>query len=281
MNQMSLFGPREEGPEEKPLSDRFERLSVLITVKAAPNPSERYGETVCVAGLSTDLHRRGWIRLYPINFRELVTEERFRKYEIVGVEAKPARNDQRRESWKPVLATLKREAFLKPWQPRRAWLDPYIEESMCRLYRAARADANSQSLALIKPKDVGGIDIEPHPGWTAAEQAKIDMYVNQLDLFGTPDRTPLEPPRFKAFYRYRCYDTRCKGHRQGMLDWEFVAYQRNRLAGIQAQDAAAALAARFYDDLCADDRDVAFYVGNQAKRAHVFSVLGVYWPPKH
>jgi hypothetical protein len=37
---------------------------------------------------------------------------------------------------------------------------------------------------------------------------------------------------------------------------------------------------RFYEVLCRAGRDTAFFVGNQAKREHVFSVLGVYWPPR-
>jgi hypothetical protein len=44
--------------------DRSRRLQLLVTVKAAPNPSTNYGETVCVAGISTDLADPGWIRLY-------------------------------------------------------------------------------------------------------------------------------------------------------------------------------------------------------------------------
>jgi hypothetical protein len=54
-------------------------------VKAAPQLSERYGETVCVAALSTDLQRRGWIRLYPINFRELASDDRADQCEGLGV----------------------------------------------------------------------------------------------------------------------------------------------------------------------------------------------------
>ena len=42
-------------------------LLLLITVKAAPNPSARHGETVCVGALSVDPGRRSWIRLYPIH----------------------------------------------------------------------------------------------------------------------------------------------------------------------------------------------------------------------
>lgn len=37
---------------------------------------------------------------------------------------------------------------------------------------------------------------------------------------------------------------------------------------------------KFLHEMCRPTRDVAFYVGNQAKRTNVFSVLGVYWPPR-
>jgi hypothetical protein len=37
---------------------------------------------------------------------------------------------------------------------------------------------------------------------------------------------------------------------------------------------------RWLVEVCAANRDVAFYVGNQAKRPQVFSVLGVWWPKK-
>lgn len=279
MTQTSILGPSADGPDPKPPSDQTVRLRVLITIKAAPNPSQQHGETVCVAGLSADPIRLGWLRLYPINFRELGSSERFRKYDIISVDAKPARQDQRRESWKPIMTTMMREHHLAPWKPRRPWLDPYVEDSMCRLNRNAQQDANAQSLALVRPKDVGALAVEPHPGWTVDEQKKIDAYVNQLDLFSSQDRTPLEAPRFKAFYQYRCHDLRCGGHRQGMLDWEFVAFQR-RLGSVSDHEARRAIEDKFLGELCAPSRDVAFYVGNQAKRAHVFSVLGVYYPKR-
>jgi hypothetical protein len=279
VTQLSLFGPREEGPEPKPVSDQTVELRLLITVKAAPNPSERYGETVCVAGLSADLQRRGWIRLYPINFRELASDDRFRKYDLVTVMAKPARQDQRRESFRPLMDTMVVHRFLPPWKDRRGLLDPYVEDSMCRRYRAACDDANAPSLALIRPRKVDGLDVETHPGWTPDEQRKIDAYMRQPDLFSTGDRAALQPPRFRAYYRYRCHDAGCGGHRQGVLDWELVRFQR-RLSGRGDDELRQAIRDKFLGELCGPGRDVAFYVGNQAKRARVFSVLGVYWPPR-
>ncbi|MFB9449685.1 hypothetical protein [Dactylosporangium vinaceum] len=137
---------------------------MLITVKAAPHPSEKYGETVCIAGLSVDLSPRRWIRLYPINFRDLDYNDRFRKYDIITVEARPARQDQRRESWKPYPETITKHGNLRAWQPRRPHLDPQIEDSMCALFRNTRDHADAQSLALVRPKDVSGFKVEPHPG---------------------------------------------------------------------------------------------------------------------
>jgi len=250
---------------------------MLVTVKAAPNPSTTYGETVCVAGISADVADPGWIRLYPINFRYLQQDVRFRKYDLITVVATPARRDARAESWRPDMSTLVVSQTLPAWKRRRPWLDPYVEESMCAINRSAQANIHARSLGLVKVQDVGGFDIEPHPGWDKDEQRKIDGYVNQLSLFGGEDRTPLEAPRFRGYYRWRCANRTCKGHRQGIIDWEWVALQR-RLRSYADHDAMEALRRRFVDEICGPSNEVAFYVGNQAKRENVFSVLGVYYP---
>ncbi len=278
MVQLSLFGSGDGDPEPKPGS-AVQRLNILVTVKAAPLPSEKYGETVCVAGFRTDLLHPGWIRLYPINHRDLTSDDKFRKYDMISVDAAPASQDQRRESWRPRLNTLLRLDHLEPWRRRREWLDQYVEESMCRLNAAARVRPDAKSLALVRPKEITGLRIERHPGWTPSEQNKIDRYVQQLDLFDERDRTPLEAPRFKAWYRYVCHEPGCKGHEQGLIDWEFVALQR-RLSHLPDTEARQHLTDRFLGAMCGPDRATAFFVGNQAKRVHVFSVLGVYYPKR-
>ena len=61
----------------------LETKTILITVKAYPSPSRKYGETVCCAGIDIDTAR--WIRLYPIPFRDLDTSQKFKKYTIIRV----------------------------------------------------------------------------------------------------------------------------------------------------------------------------------------------------
>jgi hypothetical protein len=264
---------------QKPADDLVRPLRVIITVKAAPQPSTEYGETVCVAGWSIDPELRGWVRLYPINFRYLDQEGQFKKYDVVSVDATPARRDGRRESWRPRMDTLQVHRHLSAWAPRQRWLKPLREESMCALRRAVDVDPSARSLGLVRAKEVSDLIVRQRRAWTADEQRKIDKYVNQFDLFDETDRTPLQAPPVTAAYRWRCYDPACRGHEQSILDWEFVAFQR-RFVRLGERELVDVVREKFLNEVCAPARDVSFYVGNQAKRYQAFSILGVFWPPR-
>jgi len=141
LEQLPLWGPgADENPPSKPALKRPTTLRLLITVKAAPKPSARYGETVCVGALGLNAPWTGWIRLYPIHFRGLAEDSKFRKYDIVHLDALPARQDQRHESWKPIVDPITIEQHLINQQSRRNLLDPLVEDSMCRLNEQARDD---------------------------------------------------------------------------------------------------------------------------------------------
>ena len=93
------------------------------------------------------------------------------------------------------------------------------------------------------------------------------------------EKRPLQAPRFNAKYRYYCGEKICPGHEQGILDWEFVALQRH-LAQRSDDEVCDQIRQQFLVKMCDPRRDTAFFVGNQAKRTHVFSVLGVYYPER-
>ena len=63
---------------------------VLVLVKASPQPSRQYGDTVCVAGVEIDTGTPRWIRLYPVPFRCLDGSNQFRKYDIISVSTRDA-----------------------------------------------------------------------------------------------------------------------------------------------------------------------------------------------
>src|SRR5699024_5383446 len=179
MSQEPLFGTVEHAVQ-KPFVAGPAKHRVLITVKAAPNPSTTYGETVCVAGIRLgETGPKDWVRLYPINFRHLPeSSAKFKKYDIVNIECRPA-GEPRVESWRPNMTTLQVEAHVPPWERRRRLVDPMIEQSMCKIRDDAAADPRTRSLALIRPAEILKFRLEPHPGWSKDEQRKIDAYVNQ------------------------------------------------------------------------------------------------------
>lgn len=53
---------------------------------------------------------------------------------------------------------------------------------------------------------------------------------------------------------------------------------QRRLGALSDAEAIGQLRTKFFDQLCSADRDVAFYVGNQAARPQAFSIGGVYAP---
>ena len=135
---------------------------VMITVKTYPNPSETYGETVCVAGVRLDRGQPEWIRLYPVKFRNADFDSQFKKYEIIrvnGTHHQP--NDNRPESFRPrqdEMVTRRVAGHKHNWQRRRINLGSLIgETTMCELLeRNPKGDMGnpSPSLGLIKPTDI-------------------------------------------------------------------------------------------------------------------------------
>src|SRR5665647_2659786 len=77
------MGESDEVLEARRLDRAGRAIEVLVVVKAAPQPSRHYGDTVSVAAIALDPLR--WVRLYPVPFRYLDDVQQFKKYDIVQV----------------------------------------------------------------------------------------------------------------------------------------------------------------------------------------------------
>lgn len=210
----------------------FERARVLITVKASPEPSKTYGDTVCVAGIR--LHDDGavsWVRIYPVAFRHLDSEQQFKKFEVIDVELTRSLKDKRPESYRPNWETLSRavergDYKTYPAGARGPVLEKLIGPTMCELRAGVVADLNAQSLGLIRVRELKALRFEDHGPWTADQLASMKAVLQQPDIFGRVDTTPiLVPPRYKVYYDYRCMSPECGGHRPRILDMELSALQ--------------------------------------------------------
>ena len=130
-----------------------ETKKILVTVKAYPNPSQKYGETVCCAGIDMDTHQ--FIRLYPIPFRDLEDDKRFGKYNVISIVCTRPNDDKRPESYRVGVDTLK---VLEKWDTKDRWerrksvVLRVAVKSMCQVFQEVKQ--SDLSLAFVKPSNL-------------------------------------------------------------------------------------------------------------------------------
>src|SRR3989337_678847 len=125
-----------------------QKLRILVTVKAYPGISRRDGERVGVAGV--DVERPGWIRLFPVPCRDMPSDRRFRKFDVIDLQATKS-SDPRPESHEPNADTITVVDHIpsRRGDERRRFIDPLICPSMCAIRR--EQSANGTSLGAFRP----------------------------------------------------------------------------------------------------------------------------------
>lgn len=256
----------------------MELLKVLITVKTYPIPSRKYGELVCTAGVNEDGE---FIRLYPINLRDLPYTQQYKKYQWIEIKAERHRGrDTRKESWRPNCDTL--QVLGEPigtgkgdWSERAQFVLKNQAQSMEDLWQ--RQELDNTSLGIIRPKAIEDLVISPdEPEWKPAFLEEL----RQAQFW--EDRTTKDPPRklpFKFHFRFRCDDDRCKGHKMMIEDWEVGALFWNMVdQGHSQDDASQIVRDKFLNELCGPARDPHFYVGTVLEYPKSWVIIGVFWP---
>lgn len=256
-------------------------LKVLITVKAYPQPSRTYGETVCVAGVRVDTPIPEWIRLYPVAYRDLEFANQFKKYQIVSLRAFRSTSDKRPESYKPNIPTLSLGKVIdsrNQWRERWNLLNSLAgATTACQLY-AGQDKPNAPSLGLIKPRSITTLEVEPNDGFSD-DKRRIAELAAAGDLF-TAGRSVLEPAPYRLKYQYLCMEPACGGHTQTLIDWEAGQAARNWLAsGYGEEELPDLLRKKFFTEICGPDKDTYFFLGNQHLHPRSFLILGLFWPP--
>lgn len=201
--------------------DHFEDESYII-VKAAPRRSQKYGETVCVAGLNAD---GSWVRLYPVSFVYLNQPQRFSRWDKVTYRwsrPKDVRSESRHVDPNSIRITGK--------LPRRE-ITPFLNRAIVHSLKEQRS--LGLSLALIRPEIIK-FWFEKKSDDDVAAQTKTNADLrNQLDLLAPRDSVPVEVCPYDFKYRYRDGDGPHDGTCQ---DWETEAtFLRRRSETSEAQ----------------------------------------------
>jgi hypothetical protein len=254
---------------------------ILILCKTYPSPSAKHAETSCVSGIEKD---GALIRLYPVPFRLISDENRFRKWQWIN--ARIAKKDHRRESYKIFVDTIVCDprplSTNNSWHARRECIKSIPIFGDFGHLEAARKHQGT-TLGLIRPSRIEGLDITPadKPDWTPEEKRKLLHLQHQGDLFDEADSRSiavLKKLPFDFHYRYICeLDGRSQEYRHKIVDWEIGALYWNvrRSHGASWE---TAVRAKLEDEL--PSRDFMFLMGTIHRYPDQWLIVSLIYPPK-
>ena len=195
----------------------WEPKRILITVRTYPTPAQKGVEVSCSAGI-TDQNE--WIRLFPIPYRLMDYERRFRKYEWIELKVKKA-SDYRRESYNPDVDSIAIGEWIpsgkNKWAERKDIVYPLRSHCLCCLKAERKKNKRFPTLGLFKPRSIERLVIEPDtPDWTPDQLVRLQ----QQTLFEIKPARKLEKIPFRFKYEFHCDHDECKGHSLTCTDWE-------------------------------------------------------------
>lgn len=127
---------------------------VLISVKTYPTLSTKYNELVCTAGF---LENGVWIRIYPLPFRGLERDQKYKKWQWVELDLEPNNSDIRIESYK--VKNLDSLNIIESLNTDQNWFERKEIVNKSNIYDdlsilIAKANIENLSLATFKPAKI-------------------------------------------------------------------------------------------------------------------------------
>jgi len=255
---------------------------ILILCKTYPSPSGKHSETSCVAGVKSN---GDLIRLYPIPFRLINPNQRFKKWQWVNVHYVKAKKDHRPESNAVVIDAI--ECIGEPlttknnWQARREAIQNVITFSSFAELESNR-QSNGNTLAFLKPTKIRSLDIRKvkDPNWTKEELDKLLGYQKQAGLFDDEpkDIKLLQKLPYDFYYNYVCeVDGIEYEHTHKIVDWEAGALYW-QCVNKYGDDWEAPFRNKLETEL--PNKELLFLMGTIHRFPDTWLIISLVYPPK-
>jgi hypothetical protein len=252
-----------------------DKRTVLVTVKAYPNPSSAYDEAVCTAGI--DINTGRFIRLFPVRFRHMDYDRWFSKYDLLEMDVVRHKSDPRQDTYTPIVDTIRCVGHIETgskrhrnWAERNSIILPLVTtlEELIEEVKTKRC-----SLGIVPMHQVNFTAESDASEWTPAQLAILQ----REQLFGRR-LTPLEKIPWKFYFSFRCNST-CPGHRLQFLDWEAYQLFRNMRDKYGADVAIQKVRHKYNVDYGEEKKNLHMFVGTHSRWQHEFMAIGLYFPP--
>ena len=251
-----------------------ESKKVCIVVRTYPMPAHKGVEVSCTAGI-TDSGK--WIRLFPVPYRFLDHDKRFRKYQWIEVAVQKG-SDPRPESYRIFEDTIKiTSAPLSTqhnWTARRKLVSPVQAHCLCCLERD-RKSKGIPTLGLFKPRIIEKLLIEKDQSPWTPEQLQL---LQQGHLFNPGPKTRLEKVPYQFRYKFQCDEDSCNGHTLICTDWEIGESWRK-----WSREYRNKWEEKFrnrYEKEMIEKSDTHFFVGTHRVHPQTWMIVGLFYPPR-
>lgn len=266
-----------------------ENRKVFITVKTYPALSTKYDELVCTAGILDD---GSWVRIYPLPFRKLDYEKRYRKYQWIELPLERNLSDPRPESYK-VTDISKVNLIGEPVGTNQAWAERKqiifgkndVYQDLDTLIK--KANNNELSIAIFRPSELSKLIVErTEREWDQENLKILNEKAKQLSMFQSEDEVKKEfsyVNKLPYKFSYRFKD--CTGKESTLMieDWEIGALFWNCLEKSAGnEDKAIDLVRKKYFDEFSD-KEIFLFLGTTRQfhgwAKNPFVIIGVFYPP--
>ena len=262
---------------------------VFITVKTYPTLSKKYDELVCTAGILDD---GSWVRVYPLPFRKLDYENRYKKYQWMELPLVKNESDPRPESHK-VTDIDQVRLIGEPVGTKQGWLERKniifgnntVYTDLADLIE--KANNNELSIAIFKPAEMLDLVVEEtEREWSSESLELLKAKASQLSLFQTQEELEKEflivdKLPYKFSYKFRD----CKGKESTLMieDWEIGMLYWNCLKQTEGDEKKALELVRkkYIDEF--SSKDLYLFLGTTRQfhgwAKNPFVIIGVFYPP--
>ena len=253
-----------------------EKKTALIVVRTYPAPSKKSVEASCTAAI-TD--KREWLRLFPVPWRLLPQDQRFRKYQWVEITVTKPRDDSRPESHRLKPDSIRILSGPLPtdgaWRARKEVVFPMLSHCLCCLQKERDATGRP-TLGIFKPKIIEKLTIKSESAeWESGQLAAL----RQGHLFEEGPPEQLEKIPFSFRYEFRCDHDECTGHRIICVDWEMAELWRKCKDDYGDNGWESKFRQRYETEMIGK-YDTHFYVGTVHLHPQTWIIVGLFYPPK-
>jgi hypothetical protein len=256
---------------------------ILILTKTYPNPSKKYQETTCVAGVSE--HGK-LTRIYPVRYRFLQDEQQFKKWQWIEGKLSKSTADNRPESRKVDSDSIRLGDVIDTqnnWSKRLKWIEPHILPSFSSLEE--RRLNTGETLGFLRPSRLISLEVVPLPkderDWTDDEKEKLTRDLQQPGLFDDANKPTISILRkipYSFYYKYEIETLDGPEVKRHMItDWEAGALFWNCYKShgeMWEKPFREKLEAGF------QKKDMILMMGNMHLHQHQWLIIGLVYPPK-